>query len=142
MGGWSGSSLGTFRRVLVAAIVLFALVSSATTVQAAVAHTLIVAVRANVPRAPESKLAVLILITQDGGAPAGAVATARRPLTIALANSGSYRIHAEIDASCRGRCDATHRISGSTGHKVEIVPSCQPAGSGFTCNGVSIVEVY
>ena len=71
------------RRFLVAAVVVFALVSSATaalpavakTNEAVVTHKLIVAVKKNLAPAAEKKLAVLVLISQNGGAPAGAVAT-------------------------------------------------------------------
>lgn len=27
-------------------------------------------------------------------------------------------------------------------HKLEVVPSCQPKGSGFVCSKVKIVKVY
>ena len=138
------------RRFLVAAVVVFALVSSATaalpavakTNEAVVTHKLIVVVKKNLARAAEKKLAVLVLISQDGGAPAGAVATPSKPLTVLLDNSGVYRVKAEIGSSCRGSCDASYRISGAANHKLEIVPSCQPKGSGFACSKVKIVRVY
>ena len=139
-----------FRRFLVAAVVVLALVSSATaglpaaakTNQAIVTHKLIVAVRANMASAAEKKLAVLVLIGQNGGAPAGAVATPSKPLSVVLDNRGLYRVKAEIDSSCKGNCDASYRISGSAPHKLELVPSCQPRGSGFVCSKVKIVKVY
>jgi hypothetical protein len=139
-----------FRRVLVAAVVVFALVSNATAVllavaktnKAVVAHKLIVAVKTNLAPAAEKKLAVLVLINQKGGAPAGAVATLSKPLTVLLDNGGLYRLKAEIDSSCKGTCDASYRISGSANHKLEVVPSCQPKGSGFVCSQVEIVKVY
>jgi hypothetical protein len=138
-----------FRRFRVAAVVL-ALVSSATAVlpaaaktnKAAATHKLIVAVKKNLAPAAEKKLAVLVLIRQDGGAPAGAVATPSKPLTVRLDKSGLYRVQAEIDSSCRGSCDASYRISGSANHKLEVVPSCQPNGLGFVCSKVKIVKVY
>ena len=43
---------------------------------------------------------------------------------------------------CKGSCDASYRISGSANHKLEVVPSCQPTGSGFVCSKVKIVRVY
>ena len=100
------------------------------------------AVEKNLAPAAEKKLAVLVLISQNGGAPAGAVATPNKPLTVLLDNSGLYRVQAEIDSSCRGSCDASYRISGSANHKLEMVPSCQPKGSGFVCSRVKIVKVY
>jgi hypothetical protein len=84
----------------------------------------------------------LVLISQNGGAPAGAVATPGKPLTVLLDNSGLYRVKAEIDSACKGSCDASYRISGSANHRLEIVPSCQPKGSGFVCSRVKIVKVY
>jgi hypothetical protein len=139
-----------FRRFLVAAVVVFALVSSATAVlpalaktnKAVVSHKLIVAVKKNLAPAAQKKLAVLVLISQNGGAPAGFVATASRPRTVFLANSRPNRVKAEIDSTCKGHCDASLRISGSANHKLEIVPSCQPRGSGFVCSKVKIVKVY
>jgi hypothetical protein len=139
-----------FRRFLVAAVVALALVSSATSVlpaaattnKAFVTHKLIVAVKKNLAPAAEKKLAVLVLISQNGGAPAGAVATPSKPLTVLLDNGGLYRVKAEIDSSCKGSCSASYRISGSANRKLEIVPSCQPRGSGFVCSKVKIVKVY
>jgi hypothetical protein len=139
-----------FRRFLVAAVVVLALVSSATaalpalakTNKAVVTHKLIVAVKKQCAPAAQKKLAVLVLISQNGGAPAGAVATPSKPLTVLLDNSGLYRVKAEIDSSCKGDCYARYRISGSANHKLEIVPSCQPKGSGFVCSKVKIVKVY
>ncbi len=139
-----------FRRFLVAAVVVLALVSSATAVlpaaaktnKAVVTHKLIVAVKKNLAPAAEKKLAVLVLISQNGGAPAGAVATPSKPLTVLLDNNGVYRVKAEIDSSCKGSCAASYRISGSANHKLEVVPSCQPKGSGFVCSKVKIVKAY
>ena len=132
-----------FRCLVVAAVVL-ALVSpaAAKTNTAAGTHKLIVVVKRNLAPAAEKKLAVLVLVSQNGGAPAGAVATASRPLTVLLANRGLYRVKAEIDSSCKGSCDGSYRISGSANHKLEVVPSCQPKGSGFACSKVRIVKVY
>ena len=139
-----------FRRFLVAAVVVLALVSGATAVLPALAttnktvvtHKLIVAVKKTLAPTAQKKLAVLVLITQNGGAPAGFVATASRPRTVFLENNRPSRVKAEIDSSCKGNCDASYRISGSANHKLEIVPSCQPKGSGFVCSKVRIVKVY
>jgi len=138
-----------FRRFLFAAVVVLALLSSATAVppaaaktNKAVVHKLIVAVKKNLAPAAEKKLAVLVLISQNGGAPAGALATPSKPLTVLLDNGGLYRVKAEIDSSCKGSCDASYRISGSANHKLELIPSCQPKGSGFVCSKVRIVKVY
>ena len=139
-----------FRRFLVAAVVVLALASSATAVlsaaaktnKAVVTHRLIVAVKKNLAPAAEKKLAVLVLITKNGGAPAGALATPSRPLTVLVGISGLYRVKAVIDSSCKGSCGASYRISGSANHKLVIVPSCQPKGSGFVCSKVKIVKVY
>jgi hypothetical protein len=139
-----------FRRFLVAAVVVLALVSSATAVLPAAArtnkavftHTLIVSVKKNLAPAAEKKLAVLVLISQNGGAPAGAVATPTKPLTVHLDNSGLYRVKAEIDSSCKGSCAASYRISGSANHKLKVVPSCQLNGSGFVCSRAKIVKIY
>ena len=139
-----------FLRFLVAAVVFLALVLSATAVLPAAAktneavgtHKLIVAVKKNLASAAEKKLAVLVLIRQNGGAPAGALATPSKPLTVLLDDSGVYRVKAEIGSSCKGSCDASYRFSGSANHKLEVVPSCQPKGSGFVCSKVKIVKVY
>jgi hypothetical protein len=116
--------------------------AAAETNKAVATHKLIVAVKKNLAPAPEKKLAVLVLISQNGGAPAGAVATPSKPLTVLLDNSGLYRVKAEIDSSCKGSCAASYRISGSANHKLEIVPNCQPKGSGFVCSKVKIVRIY
>jgi hypothetical protein len=139
-----------FRRFLVAAVVVLALVSSATAVlpalaktnRAVVTHKLVVAVKKNLAPAAQKKLAVLVLISQNGGAPAGAVVTASKPRTVFVNNRGLYRVRAVIDSSCKGDCAASYRLSGSANHKLEIVPSCQPKGSGFVCSKVRIVKVY
>jgi protein-disulfide isomerase len=138
------------RRVLVAAVAVLAVASTAAaalpapteTNTVAVTHTLIVAVKKNLAPAAEKRLAVLVLVSQDGGAPAAAVATPSKPLTVLLDNSRLYRVKAEIDASCKGSCVASSRISGSVNHKLELVPSCQPKGSGFDCSEVKLVKVY
>jgi hypothetical protein len=138
-----------FRRFFIAAVV-FALVLSATAVSPAAAktkkavgtHRLIVVVKKNLAPVADKKLAVLVLISQNGGAPAGALATPSKPLTVLFDNRGLYRVKAEIDSSCKGSCDGSYRISGSTNHKLEVVPSCQPKGSGFVCSKVKIVKVY
>jgi hypothetical protein len=126
----------TIRRFLVAAVVVLALVSSATAVLAAaktskavVTHKLIVTVKKNLAPAAESKFALLILISNNGGAPAGAVATARKSLIALLDNSGLCRVKAEIDSACKGSCDVSYRVSGSTNQRPEIIPSCQPKDS-------------
>ena len=137
-------------RFLVATVVVLALASNATVSPAAaktskvvVTHKLIVAVKKNLAPAAEKKLAILVLISQDGAAPAGAVATPSKPLTVLLDNGGLYRVRAEIiDSYCKGSCDESYRISGSANHKLEIVPSCQPTGSGHVCSKVRIVKVY
>jgi hypothetical protein len=139
-----------FRRCLVAAVVVLALVSGAAAVlpafaktnKAVVTHKLIVAVKTNLAPAAQKRLAVLALITQNGGAPAGAVVTPTKPRTIFVGNSGFYRVKAVIDSSCKGSCAASYRISGSANHKLVVVPSCQPRGSGFVCSKVRIVKVY
>lgn len=138
-----------FRRFVIAAVVLV-LVLSATAVSSAAAetnkavgtHKLIVVVKKNLAPAAEKKLAVLVLISQNGGAPAGALATPSKPLTVFLDNRGLYRVRAEIDSACKGSCDGSYRVSGSANHKLEVVPSCQPKGSGFVCSKVKIVAVY
>ena len=137
------------RRFFIAAVVL-ALVLSATVVLPAAAktnkavgtHRLIVVVKKNLTPRAEKKLAVLVLISQNGGAPAGALATPSKLLTVLLDNRGLYRVKAEINSSCKGSCDGSYRISGSANHKLEVVPSCQPKGSGFVCSKVKIVKIY
>lgn len=139
-----------FRSFLVAAVLVLATVASATAVppaaaetnRAVVTHKLIVAIKKNLAPAAEKKLAVLVLISQDGGAPSGAVATPSKPLTVLLDNRGLYRVRAEIDSSCSGSCTASYRISGSANHRLEIVPSCRPKGSGFFCGKLKIIRVY
>ena len=139
-----------FLRFPLAAVVVLALVLSVTAVLPAAAktndavgtHKLIVAVKKNLAPAAEKKLAVLVLFRQKRGAPAGALATPSKPLTVLLGNRGLYRVKAEIDSPCKGSCGASYRISGATNHKLEIVPSCQPKGSGFVCSKVKIVKIY
>lgn len=138
------------RRVLVAAAVVLAVVASARAVspaaartnRAGVAHKLIVAVKKNLPPTVEKKLAILVVISQNSRAPAAAVATASKPLTVLQQNSGLYRVNAEIDASCKGSCDASYRISGAANHKLQVIPSCQLKGSGFVCSTMKIVKIY
>jgi hypothetical protein len=137
------------RRLLVVLVAVLALVTSATaalpaaarTNHAVVTHRLVVSVRKTLAPAAEKRLAVLILISQNGGAPAGAVVTASRPLTVLLGNTGVYRVRAEIDSACKASCAASARISGSANHKLEVVPGCQLHGSGFVCRKVRIVKV-
>jgi hypothetical protein len=137
-------------RLLVAGVVVLALASSAPAVlpaaaktgSAAVTHKLIVAVKRNLAPAAEKRLSVLVLISQTGGAPAGAVATASKPLTVLVDNRGLYRVKTEINSSCEGSCAASYRISGSANHKLEVVPSCRPKRSGFVCSMVKIIKVY
>ena len=105
-------------------------------------HKLIVALERNLDPAAERKLAVLVLISQTGGAPAGAVAEPSRPLTVLQDNSGLYRVKAEIDSSCKGGCGASYRISGSADHKLEVVPDCRLKGSVFVCRRLKIVKIY
>jgi hypothetical protein len=138
-----------FRRFPVAAVVVLALGSTAAAVLPAAArtnktvvtHTLIVTVKKNLAPAAEKKLAVLILISQNGGAPAGAVATPSKPLTVRLGNGRVYRVQAEIDFACKGSCAAGYRISGSANHRLQVVPSCRLNRAGFVCTKVSIVKV-
>jgi hypothetical protein len=84
----------------------------------------------------------LVLISQNGGAPAGALARPSKPLTVFQSNSGLGRVRAVIEFPCKGSCRASYRISGSANHKLEVVPSCRPKGSGFVCSKVRIVKVY
>jgi len=100
-----------------------------------------VGVKRNLAPAAEKKLAVLVLVRQDGGAPAGAVATPSKPLTVLLDNGRLYHVNAEIE-SCKGSCAASYRISGSADHRLQVVPSCRPNRSGFVCSKVKILEVY
>jgi len=139
-----------FRRGLVAAVVLPALVLGATaglsaaakTKRAAGTHKLIVTVEKNLAPAAEKKLAVLVLVSRSGGAPAGGLATPSKPLTVLQQESGPYRVRAEIDSPCKGSCDASYRLSGSADHRLEVIPSCRLKGSGFVCSKVRIVRVY
>lgn len=139
------------RRFLIAPLVFLALAVSAAAVVPAAAqtnrtvgtHELIVAVKKTMAPAAEKKLAVLVLISHDGGAPAGALATPSKPLTVLQQNGGLCRVKAEIDSTCKGSCAApSYRISGSADHRLEVVPSCQPTGRGFVCSKVEIVKVY
>jgi hypothetical protein len=137
---------GVVRRFLFAAAVL-ALVTTASpagarTSKAVASRKLIMVVKKNLPPATEKQLAVLVLVTQNGGPAGGAVATSSKPLTVLLGNRGMYRVKAAIDSACKGTCAGSYRISGSTNHKLEVVPSCQPRGSGFVCSKVRIVKIY
>ena len=144
-----GTLRSTFRRFLIAAVVFLALVSSATTVLPAAAttnsagraHKLIVVVKKTMGPAAEKKLAVLVLIRQKGGAPAGALAWPSKPLTIFQSDGRINHVTADIN-SCKGSCHASYRVSGSANHKLAVVPSCRPKGSGFVCSKVKIVKVY
>lgn len=137
-------------RSLAAAVGILALVSSSAAVlpaagatnRAVATHKLVVTVKKNLAPAAEKRLAFLILISRSGGAPSGAVATARAPLTVLLDARGFYRVHAELDSACKGSCAASHRISGSADHELELVPRCRPRSSGFVCSKVEIVKVY
>ncbi len=139
-----------FRRSLIATVVslaigLTALAASpagARTSTAAHSHKLVVAVKKTMAPAAEKKLSVLILISQKGGSPAAALATPGQPLTVLQANSGLYRVKAEINSDCTGSCSASYRISGAANHKLEVIPSCQPKGSGFVCSKIKVVKVY
>ena len=99
------------------------------------------AVKKTLAPAAQKKLAVLVLITENGGAPAGLVVKASKPRTVST-DSRPYRVKAVIDSACKGSCAASVRLSGSANHKLMIVPSCQPRGSGFVCSRVKIVKVY
>jgi hypothetical protein len=91
-----------FSRFLIAAVVLLALALSAAADLPAAAqtnktvgtHKLIVAVKKTMAPAAEKNLAVLVLISQNGGAPAGALATPSKPLTVLQQNGGLYRVKA------------------------------------------------
>jgi len=139
-----------FRRFLIAAVVFLALVLSATAVLPAAArtntavrtHKLIVAVKKTMRPAAERKLAVLVLLSQNGDGPAGALATPSRPLTVFQSNGALYRVRAVIEFPCKGSCHASYRLSGSANHKLEVVPSCHPKGAGFVCSRVKIVKIY
>jgi hypothetical protein len=132
------------RRALAGVLVVLVLASGAAAAepsQAVVTHKLIVAVKKNLTPAAEKKLAVLVLISQND-APAAAVATASKPLTVYLDNRGVYRVKAEIDTSCEGACAASYRVSGSANHELEVVPTCRTRGTGFACSKVTIVRIY
>lgn len=135
-----------FRRVLLAAVVFAAFVSGAAAVLPSAAananHKLIVAVKKNLAPAAEKKLTVLVLISRNGGAPAGALATPGKPVTVLQRSSGLYLVKAEINSSCKGNCSASYRISGSADHKLEVVPGCRLKGAGFVCSKVRIVKIY
>ena len=132
------AAVGSLALALSAAV----LPAAAKTSNAVGTHKLIVAVKKNLAPAAEKKLAVLVLISQKGGAPAAAVARPSKPLTVLQNSSGVYRVKAEIDSSCKGGCAASYRISGSANHKLEVIPTCQLKGSGFVCSTVKIVKVY
>jgi hypothetical protein len=134
-----------FIRAAVLALVLSAtaaLPAAADTNRAVGTHKLIVVVKKNLAPVAEKKLVVLVLVSQNGGAPAGTLATPSRPVTVLLDNRGLYRVKAEVDSSCKGSCAGSHQISGSANHKLEVVPSCQPRGPGFVCSKVKIVTIY
>jgi len=116
--------------------------AAATTNSAGRTHKLIVVVKKTMAPAAEKKLAVLVLIRQKGGAPAGALAWTSKPLTVFLSNGRLNHVTADIN-SCTGNCHASYRISGSANHKLAVVPSCRPKSSGgFVCSKVKIVKVY
>src|SRR6185437_14112067 len=105
-----------FRRFLIAAVVFLALAVSATAVLPAAAktnkavgtHKLIVAVKKNMAPAAETKLAVLVLLSQNGAPTAGGLTTPSKPLTVLQENSGFYRVKTEIDSFCKGSCAASY----------------------------------
>jgi hypothetical protein len=135
------SNLVTCALLLAALAGVLALSAAAATNRAGGTHRLIVMVKKTLAPAAEQKLAVIVLISRNGGAPAGALATARKPVTV-LQSSGSYLVKVEIDSACKGGCEAHYRISGSADHELQVVPSCRPRGSGFVCSRVKIVRVY
>jgi hypothetical protein len=144
--GWS-----IFRRFLIPAVFFLTLVLSATAVLPAAAethkgvgrHRLIVSVKKTMVPAAEKSLAVLVLINQDGGPYSGALARPSRPRTFLEQNSGLYRVKTEIEPPCKGICAARpYRISGAANHKLEVIPSCRPRGSGFVCSKVKVVKIY
>ena len=116
--------------------------AEATTSKTVGTHKLIVAVKKTLPPAAEKRFAVLLLIRYNGGAPAAAVATTRKPVTVLQSSSGLYRVKAEIDASCKGSCNAIYRVSGSANHQLEVIPRCQLKGSGFVCSNLRIAKIY
>src|SRR5215831_16358216 len=111
-------------RLLIAAVVILALGLSATEVLPAAArtntavgtHKLIVAVKKTMAPAAEKKLAVLVLINQNGGPYAAALATPSRPRTFFQDNIRLYRVKAVIEYPCTGSCSASYRIYGSANH--------------------------
>jgi hypothetical protein len=139
-----------FARLRLTAAVLLGFVSSPAAVAPAAAqtnrpagtHKLIVAVEKTMAPAAEKKLAILVLISRNGGARAGAVATPSKPLTVLQQKSGIYRVEAEIDSRCKGSCDASYRVTGSTDHRLEVIPSCKLRGASFACSRVRIVKLY
>src|SRR5881398_827906 len=114
--GTRGTLRSTFRRILIAAVVFLALVSCATAVLPAAAttdsagrtHKLIVVVKKTMTPAADKKLAVLVLIRQKGGAPAGALAWPNKPLTVFQSNGRLSQVTADIN-SCTGSCHASYR---------------------------------
>jgi hypothetical protein len=141
-----------FRGFLCRGVVVFLALVFATTIvltaaaqpsRAPRAHRLIVSVKKTLPPAAEKKLAVLILVRRNGAAPAGAVATPSKPLTVLQQSGGVYRIETEIDSACKGSCKApVYRVSGSADHTLEVVPSCRLEGSSFACTTIAIVAVH
>lgn len=144
------SRRGLLLSVLMAVVVAVAvsatavLPAAARTNKAVGTHKLIVAVKKTLAPA----LAIGVQIKQNGSAPAGGGSTASKPLTVILDNSGLYDVKVWINSdSCTGSCEATRRVSGSTNHKLLVVPRCQLTSSGskgsrFVCSRVKIVKVY
>lgn len=127
------------RRLLIAAAAVVAsgiavLPAASRATSTLVPHKLVVVVeKKTVP-------AVLVLIRRGAGAPAAAVATPSKPLTVLLDTRGPYVVRAEIDSSCKGSCAASVRISGAENHKLEIVARCRRKGSTLVCTTMKIVK--
>ena len=138
-----------FSRFVGPAVVLGLIVSAAATSSVAArpntavaAHKLIVVVKKNLAPAAEKKLAVLVLINQNGGPPSAALATSSKALTVFSTIAASTVSRPRSTLRAEGPVPGVLRISGAANHKLEVVPSCRPKGSGFACSNVTIVKIY
>jgi hypothetical protein len=130
---------------LVVASALAVLPAAARTTSAArIHHKLFVAVKQNMPAAAESKLAVAVLVNQNGGPWASSEATPSKPAVFIQDNTRGYLVKVFLESSCKGFCETKggYRISGAARHKLMVIPTCQYANKVFTCSKIRVVKVY
>ena len=115
-----------------------------TTSAAGTHHKLFVAVKQNLPAAPEKKLVVAVNVNQNGGPWASSEATASKPAVFIQENGRRYLVKVFLESSCKGVCETKggYGISGAARHELMVIPSCQYANKVFTCSKIRVVKIY